>query len=412
MLICTWLVARVLAQEAPVVEEKPDPWDRVGWGFGGLPAVNYNSDEGFGFGVVGSIYRYDGHTSPYKTAVNLVLFATTKGVQNHALEVDTLELGGRPIRATVRGEFAATNTSNYCGIGPEVTCDPAVAEQEADAAGLAGEQREDFVRRYYRSRFLNPNGTVNFRWAIDPMPHRVELLLGWRANAMIPGDFREDSPWPGSLYAQDFPGGERGLVSVLQAGVMVDNRDNEPAPIRGYWAETTVRAASFLLGSDYDYVGFNVTLRGYAPVGTDRLVFADRVMFDGLSGEAHTLELATPGGSQRYTFFGGLNAGRGIRQRRYIGKCKAMEQAELRYTLASPVIAGILFDVSVLAFGEVGFVGAELGDVESAFTHPLPAMGGGLRIAVDRNFVVRADVGVSPIEEYAPSVYIDLRNVF
>jgi hypothetical protein len=393
--------------------DEPRAWERVGWGFGGLPAVNYNSDEGLGLGVVGSLYRYDGATGPYKTAANLILFVTTLGVHNHSLEVDALEVGDRPVRLTVRGAFEATRTSNYCGIGPEVTCDPAVAEAEADRLGLAGAAREDFVRRYYRVRYLNPNLGVNARWAIDPMPHRVELVLGWRANALLPGDFEDPTPFPGSLYAADFPGGEKGLVSVLQAGVMVDDRDNEAAPIRGYWVEATVRGAHRAWLSDYDYFGFNVTLRGYTPLGTDRLVLADRVMFDGLVGDAHTLELSTPGGVQRYArFYGSLNDGRGIRLGRYVGKVKALQQAELRWTYASFGVAGARVDLGALAFVDLGFVGEDFGALGEMFANPLPSTGGGLRFALDENFVVRADVGVSPIEDWAPSVYIDLKNLF
>ena len=389
-----------------------DPAAREGWGFGGVPAVNYNADEGFGFGAVGSIYRYDGETRPYKTALNVILFATTRAVQTHSLEVDALELGGRPIRLTAKAELAATKTSNWCGGGPVVACDPAVAEAAADARSLSGAAREDFVGHYYRTRFLNPNAQLNVRWAVDPKPHRVELFAGYRASAMIPGDLASAEPYAGSLYDRDFPGGERGLVSGVQVGVSLDDRDNEPAPIRGYWIEGSVRAASVVLGSDYEHVGFNTTVRGYLPLGTDRLVLADRLMLDGLVGDAHTVELGTPGGLQRYTFYGSLNAGRGVRLRRYVGKVKAMEQAELRWTYASPVIAKVPVDLGVLAFLDVGFVGEDFSDLDRMFAHPLPGMGGGLRFAFDGNFVIRADVGVSPIEDWAPAVYIDIKNLF
>lgn len=421
MMRAMWIWTAAFAQDpspadapepAPAIEQPPKPWERTGFGFGGLPAVNYNSDEGFGFGVVGSLYRYDGQTGPYKTAFNLVLFATTKAVQSHSLEIDWLQVRGTPVRITARFEFASTSTSNYCGVGPEVTCDPAEAEAAASVSGLEGEAREDFVRRYYRTRFLNPNARVDVRYMLDPMPHRVELLFGYRANALIPGDFSERAPWPGSLYAQDFPGGEQGLVSVLQAGVMFDNRDNEPAPIRGYWIEASLRGATFLWGSSYDYFGYNTTIRAYTPVFTDRLVFASRTMLDGLAGDAHILELATPGGTQRIPFYGSLNAGRGIRLRRYIGKSKVLQQAELRLTALSPTVAGVDIDLGLLGFGDLGFVGEELSDFGRAFGTPLPSTGGGLRIAFDKNFIVRADVGVSPIEDWAPSVYIDLRNLF
>ncbi|MEZ4238437.1 MAG: hypothetical protein R3F59_20255 [Myxococcota bacterium] len=400
------------AEAAAEADAGDDPWDRRGWGFGGLPAVNYNSDEGFGFGVVASLYRYDGHLQPYKTAINLVLFMTTKGIHNHWLEVDTLELGGKPLRLTVRGEFSSTATNNYCGVGPEVTCDPAVAEAAIDAVDppLQGEAREDALRHYYRLRYLMPNGSATLRWAIDPMPHKVELLLGWRGRGIVPGDFRERDPWPHSLYASDFPGGEAGFVSLLQAGVMVDDRDNEPAPIRGYWVEGTVRAATIAFGSTYDFVGWNVTLRGYHPLGTDRVVFADRVMFDQLVGEAPVVELVWPGGTQQYTFYGSLNAGRGIRLARYVGKLKAMNQSEVRATFWQPEIAGVHFDVTALGFLDLGFVGADPFDFGPAFSHPLPGTGGGCA-SPSTATVVRADAGVSPIEDWSPRS-IDIKNTF
>jgi hypothetical protein len=394
------------------VASAQEPWQERGWGWGGLPAVNYNSDEGLGLGAVGSVFRYDGEISPYRTAVNLVLFGTTGAVQTHSVEVDALQLGDRPLRLTAKAEFAATKTGNYCGTGPAVTCSAFFAEAAADQLGLEGEEREEMLRLYYRSQFLNPNAQINLRWAIDPMPHRVELLFGYRANGLIPGDLASAEPYPNSLYAEDFPGGERGLVSQAVVGVMIDQRDFEPAPTRGYWAEASVRAASKALGGDYDHVGFNLTWRGYLPLGTDRLVLADRVMADGLVGDAHTLELTIPGGFQRYTFFGSYNAGRGIRLRRYVGKVKAMNQAELRWTPWSPVVAGVPVDLTVLGFSDLGFVGSEFTEIEQMFETPLPTAGAGLRVAVDRTFVVRADVGVSPLEAWAPKVYLDLRNTF
>lgn len=390
-----------------------DAWQRSGWGWGGLPAANYNSDEGLGFGLVGSVYRYDGSSNPYKTAVNLVLFATTKAVQTHSIEVDALQLWDRPLRLTMKGEFAATKTSNFCGLGGSVTCSDFFAEQSAEQLGLPdGAERDEYLRLYYRAQFLNPNAQVNLRWSIDPMPTRVDLLFSYRANAMIPGDLSSDDPYPQSLYDQTFPGGERGLVSQVQVGIMLDDRDFEPAPTRGTWSELSVRGAHSVIGSDYDHVAFNTTFRGYQSLFTDRLVFADRVMLDGLFGDAHTVELTTPGGFQRYTFFGSYNAGRGIRLRRYIGKMKAMNQAELRWTFASPVVAKIPLDLGVLAFSDLGFVGADHNEIEQMFEHPLPSTGAGFRLTVDDNFIVRADVGVSPIEDWAPSVYIDLKNTF
>ncbi len=399
------------------VEPEPDPpaqeaqpWDRVGWGWGGVPAVNYNSDEGFGFGVLASIYRYNGGTQPYKTAVTLLAFGTTRGIQYHYLQFDTLNVGGTPLRLDGRVALDATRVDNFCGIGNDVTCDPAVAQ--AAAGDLTGEEREAFVTNYYRTRYLYPRMRIGARYALDPMPHRFELFGGYRLAYILPGDFRESGAFPGSLYAERFgEEGEEGFVSVLQVGAMLDNRDNEPSPTRGYWIEASVRGASRFIGSDWEHVGFNTTLRGYLPIFTERLVFADRLVVDAISGSAPVQELANSGGYQRYTGYGSLNAGRGIRQRRFIGETLAMNQAELRWLAVPFRVADIPIDIHVLGFLDVGFVGAEFTDFGRSFRTPLPGGGGGLRVAVDKNFIVRADVAFSSFEQ-GNSLYIDINNVF
>lgn len=406
-----WLLLVACLVSAHAADPAARPWDRVGWGFGALPAVNFNSDEGAGFGAVGSLYRYDGETGPYKTGITLILFATTKGVQNHSLLVDTLRVGGSPLRLQVRGALTTALADNYCGIGNAVTCDPAIPEALV-TEGLDDEAAQTFVRRFYRTRYVAPSLRLDARYALDPMPHRLELVAGWRAQYHLPGTFRERGPWPGSLYEQDFGAGQQGLVSVLQLGLMLDDRDNEPAPTRGYWVEASVRGASRFWGSDWSYVGVNTTLRGYLPLGSERLVLADRLVFDLRAGDAPILELATPGGFQRYTGYGSLNAGRGIRQRRYIGRVLAMEQAELRWLALPLTVAKVPVDIGLIGFGDLAFVGAEVSDVRTMWQRPLLGTGAGVRLSFDKNFIVRADVGVSAIEDWAPSVYIDLRNLF
>ncbi len=401
-----------VAAENGSVDDDAKPWDRVGWGWAGLPAVNFNSDEGFGFGVVGSIYRYNGGTQPYKFSVNLNIFSTTKAIHSHFVQLDWLEVGDRPLRLTIRPGLAATRTNNFCGVGWDVDCSTAPAEEAANTAFLSDDARDDLVRRYNLVRYINPYFRFNARYALDPMPHRLELFAGYRLEGLIPGDFSTDEPFEGSLYAQTFPGGERGWDSSLSVGMMLDNRDNEPAPVRGYWIEGSIRGASKFWGSTYDNAGANITLRAYTPLGTERLVFANRVVFDGLVGETHHLGLATPGGFQQYYLYGSFLAGRGIRLRRYIGKVKLMEQAELRATVWSPTVGGVPIDLTVLGFGDVGVVSAEWEGLGEALAHPLPGTGGGLRVAIDKNFIVRVDVGVSPLEDWSPSVYIDLNNTF
>ena len=413
LLLVLGLSATAIAQEPTpdvdvekATEDKLEAWQTPGWGWGALPAVNYNSDEGFGFGALGSYYKYDGETKPYKWSATLLLFMTTQRIHSHYLDVDVLKLAGGRLRLTGRAQFSATRAENYCGVGAYVTCDPAEAEDKADELSLTGDERDVFLRRYYKSRYLNPRGYINARWKLSDMPHRVELFGGVRYQYLRPGDLTEKTVWENTKYAQDFPNGETGHLAVTQAGIMADNRDNEPAPNTGYWIEASGRVGA----GDWTYAGFNVTLRGYVPLaGGDRLVLADRFMFDGMFGDAPTVEQNWFGGFQFWNGFGGLNAGRGIRQRRYRGLVMGLNQTELRWKfLKANIMGDTALDLTLLGFGDLAYTQE---DWQSG-GRILPGTGGGLRVAINQNFIVRADVGVSPLEDWAPSTYIDLRHLF
>jgi hypothetical protein len=414
----TALATDHLVDPAPIEDPAPQPrgeaWQRDGFGFGGIPAVSYNSDEGLGLGLIGNLFRYDGVTAPYRWSLDLQIFATTKNVHHHRLIFDFLNVGGLPLRIFGRVKLEASRADNFCGLGDRVTCDPAVPEGIADQGGLTGDPRDELIRRFYKVRYVMPYAMLNARWMLRDKPHRVEIFGGWRGNWFLPGDFATRDPFPDSLYADLYPGGEQGFVSVVQAGLMIDNRRNEPAPYDGYWVEASLRGSSRLWGSarDWQYVGANVTLRGYLPLSGDdgRLVLADRLLFDGIVGDTNTQDLTWVGGSQMLWMGGGEDSARGVRLRRFRGRVKGMHQVELRARVARARIASIPFDFGVLGFHDTGITAVEWTDLGSV--RPYWGTGGGLRITMDQSFVIRADVGVSPFEDWSPGVYISLGNLF
>ena len=387
------------------------PWQDTRYGWGGLPAVNYNSDEGFGFGAVGSIYRYNGETNPYKWALTLQAFATTRGIHAHQVEFDGLELAGKGLRVNGRIRFESTRTDNYCGLGPKVPCDQAEAEALADQLGLVDDDRTEFTQRYYLNRFVYPHAWVNVRYPLTEMPHRVEVLGGLRFGWRIPGDFKNEGPFENSRYEQDFPDGEPGPVSVLQMGLMVDNRDFEPAPTKGYWAEFSLRGSAPFLGSGWTFGGFNATFRGYVSLIPDgRLVLADRVVIDGMVGNAPSSEYATPGGSQYYSLLGGEHSLRGVRLRRLRGPWTLLNQMELRWRVVGWRALNTDTDLVLLGFMDVGHVAVQASDFSRH--PPVLGQGAGVRLSFDKTFIVRVDVGFSAIENWSPGVYIGLKNLF
>src|SRR4051812_24538827 len=59
----------------------------------GLPAINFNSDEGFGYGVTAQVYQYgDGSLKPYMYTIQPLVFLTTKGRRDVSLFFDAPHL--------------------------------------------------------------------------------------------------------------------------------------------------------------------------------------------------------------------------------------------------------------------------------------------------------------------------------
>lgn len=391
-----------------------ESWQEDRLGFAGLPAVNYNADEGFGFGAILGIYKYDGKTAPYKWALDNQIFMTTRNVHHHRVIFDVLDLANGKLRLSGRVKFEASRAEHYCGLGAQTDCDTAVPEDEADDLGLTGDERDDFLRRYYKMRYIMPYAIATARWELRDKPHRVEIFGGWRGNYNTPGDLGEKGPWENTRYVQDYPEGEQGLVSVVQAGLMADNRRNEAAPYSGYWVEASVRGSSRYWGSkpDWEYVGFNTILRGYAPLTKNdgQLVLASRLAFDAIVGDTSVQDLAWSGGSGLLTFGGGVDSGRGVRARRFRGRADLLAQAELRARVTKFEIARIPFEFGVVGFFDSGMTALEWKNFGNE--HEFFGTGGGIRLTMDQNFVIQADLGVSPVEDWGVSMYIETGNTF
>ncbi len=407
------------AAPAPTPALAPQADNPPGMGFGAVPALNYDADNGFGFGAIANLYWYDGATRPYRAALMVQIFLTTKLLHDHHVTAEWLKAGDLPLRLWARLGYLESRSQNYCGLGGDVTCDPAVAQQAAAALGLVGDEAERVVHDYYLRRFINPYGILQARWALVEQPARFELTAGYRGSLFVPGTWEDADgdgapdlrPFPNSAYATAFPDGEPGFESQAQLGVMLDTRDNEPAPTQGVWLEASARASSPLIGSRWQWLGGNVTLRGYAPLDPQHaLVLCNRLIGDGVVGDPPIQSLVRPGGGSDVYVFGGGDIGRGIRVQRYIGKLRLVDQTELRWDVAKTEVLAQRLVFTVAGFVDAGIVGKELVD-----PGPMPlqvGLGGALRVAWNENFIIRFDVGASSVEAWQPMPYLLIGNAF
>jgi outer membrane protein assembly factor BamA len=384
--------------------------------FSGIPALGFGPDTGFGFGVVGSMYVDQETFDPYKMAVNLKVYLTHKGINSHTVAIDRLRAFGWPLRSITRLGFYSTNNQNYCGKGAASNCDMTRARDAANEAGVLGKRREDFIKHYYQNRFMLFFGDQSFRYLLWKDVAKLELMASYRGSYYWHRDFKNKGPYPGSLYEKDFPGFTNGYLSTLELGLMLDKRDIESAPTEGYWLESSIRGGSFLIGSSWDYFGANVAARFYFPFDEDRkLVFASQTTGDLIVGDLPHDAMSRIGGSQAlnsYTAIGGQNIGRGIREQGYVGRIKFIEQAEFRYTFWSFMLFKQNFDLNAALMTDLAMTSWDFAGFSNEMRKIYAGFGPGLRIYWNKTFVIRADLGFSPEENFSPKFYLTIGNVF
>ncbi|HXW53800.1 MAG TPA: BamA/TamA family outer membrane protein [Myxococcota bacterium] len=383
--------------------------------FSGVPALGFDPDNGFGFGAVGAMYVDKENYRPYQMALGLKVYLTTKGVNSHAIQLDQVRAFGLPLRLTTRLGFFSTIAQNYCGPASDAQC--AMRDAEFAAAERVNEEREKFINHYYQNRFMSFFGHVASRWLLWQGQAKLELMLAYRGNYYLTGDFKHRGPYEDSLYQKDYLNQKTdGYLSTLELGLMLDKRDNEPAPTSGYWLETSARGGSFLIGSAWDYFGSNAALRFYFPLDDDhRLVIASQTIADVIVGDLPFDAISRIGGSQAlsdYTAIGGQHIGRGIREQRYVGRIKFIEQGEFRYNFWSFSLLRQQFDLNGAVMADLGMTAWDFSRFTKDMQHVYLGFGGGLRIYWNKTFVIRGDLGVSPNENFSPKFYLVVGNVF
>lgn len=381
-----------------------------------VPTATFNTDEGFGTGGVGTLYHHHAGVLPYRDAVTLNVFISSKLVQAHAITWDALRPFDIDGRLLLRVQYYATVSQNYCGVGNDVTCASGDALERARTLELdAGTpEHDDFVRRYHLMRYLRPNATVLARPWLRDKPYRVELLLGWRGAYTIPGELSDFTPYPKSLFADHHPDGEPGFSSAPLVGVIVDDRDAETFPHRGFFLEASMRAAHPLWGGSWTWAAANASGSFFFEMSRSnpRLVLATRALADVMVGEPSVEEMARIGGTTEWIAFGGHVLGRGIREHRYIGKLKVLGQAELRAQLFQHELWGERFDHGTALFSDVGWIGYDVADLGARPVRLLGGVGVSYRLLWNDTFAIRMDLALSPDEQDGPGFYLIVGQAF
>lgn len=374
--------ARVVTAQRPHVE-----WS-------GVPALNFDADEGFGYGLALAAYRYDTTNASYRWTLQPTVFLTTAGQRDYTLFFDSPSQSDRPWRYTAYVGRQQQLAAPYYGIGNDTPYDPSLE---------SGSTR--YYYRYGRDLLRATLDVQHSLWRPE-----VRLLLGVGAS----DDRINLTPFDSgtTLISQQFAGitPSAGHTNYLRAGLTWDTRDREIGTRRGTWADLIVQRVDARLGASSSYTRWTAAARHYQPFG-DRLTFANRLLLQNTIGNAPFYVLSEVQSTQQaQDGLGGSSTLRGLPKDRYVGDGILVSNNELRWRAADFRLAGRASSLVLSTFVDAGRVWASGVDLSTIAQGLHAGEGIGARLAFGSSFVIAADVGHSA-QSTAP-VYIGLGYLF
>jgi len=411
----------------------------TGWSFGGVPAVAYNSDTGFLYGIVLELYNYgDGSYNPdYLYTIAPTWTRTTKGSGVNEIFFDSKYLLPKDMRITAYAGYLTEQALPFYGFN-------GYASDYNLAFEISDDENDDYdaalykTRVYYRHERKITKITADFQKQILGDNLRGIAGFGYlnfeigtvdidKLNEdqdsvdMLPDvatlyDIYVDSTW---IQADQKEGGRN---NYLKFGVVYDTRDNEPNPMSGIWTEALLTQSAGFVGSDFTYTTLTMTHRQYFTLIPKNLSLTYRLGYQGVvAGDAPFFALPFYQSSYKVEEgLGGSKSLRGIMKNRVVGNAVGFGNLELRWKFLRTVVFNQNLYLALNAFVDGGTV---LTPYSNAAYDPDTiggpeeklhlSYGGGFRIALNENFIIAVDYGLAADKQDGSSgLYIGLGYLY
>jgi outer membrane protein assembly factor BamA len=366
----------------------------VGVEISGIPALNFDADEGFGYGAILALYKYEPGSATYRWTVQPTLFMTTRGRRDYTLFLDSPSTDTRPWRVTAYAGREQQLAAPYYGIGNETAYDAAL---EAGA-----------TRYYYRYGLDRLRASADVQHTLGRPSLRYLIGAGASSEKVNLTPFDSGS----TLIEADMNGRQPAATrtNYVRAGLTWDTRDREIGTTSGTWADLLVQRVDSKLGASWNYTRWTAAARHYQPLG-GRLTLANRLVLQNTVGDAPFYSLAElPTTQKSQDGLGGTSSIRGIPKDRYVGKGMLVSNNELRWRAADFGLIGRPSSLLLSGFVDAGRVWSDGVDLSSALRDLHSGYGGGVRLAFGPSFVISTDVGHS--SQSAAAIYIGLGYLF
>ncbi|MEY2936278.1 MAG: hypothetical protein RL033_7027 [Pseudomonadota bacterium] len=408
VLLCVLgLSARAGADELP--DEENESWSPPHeTEFSIVPFVGGSSDQGFGGGYIASLARLRQDRKPYVYRIDTTGSVTFDESRNGGLRVPYADVFLRwrfphvianRLGVELRASYTRETNLHYFGLGNAATLPE-------------GLERGDPFFEYSR---VHPTLKIGWDYQLKPLSFSwgASYTSNWLEvppDTQLAIDFQSER-----RYVRELVGNaEQHGVPKFSLGVAWDTRDDEVAPVRGVYLTEEVALTPGTFGDAwYRFARSTSAAHVYVPLipRQRRLVFASRLVADFLVGNAPFYELA------RYddTFaIGGSKGVRGVPAQRYHGKIKLIANAELRTELLELSVFGTKRRLGLVAFADTGRLWADYAahpELDGSGLGLAYGVGGGLRIASGKTFLLRFDLAWSP-DARSTSGYLLAGHVF
>ena len=408
---------------------------KTGLNFGPLPVVAFDADRGFQYGALLNIYNFgNGETYPNpKEWWYIEASAYTGGTFNFYLNYDNREIFDNT-RLSICTNYSNESALDFYGFNGYQSI--YTYAQDGFLENSQNEFTFDDSKKGVKALNKYENGKV-------PKGFYRYSRQTFRAKADFTGKIAENFFWEagytfywlnhqeftpkgytvtdGSLYQlyKDWgilnDTGKNQFYSALKAGLMYDSRNVQNNPTKGIWAEAHALVAPKWLGSSMDSYKLSATFRQYIPLGTEKLVFAYRLAYQGFLGKDTPWYLlpfySNMGYTRDYDAIGGYRTVRGLMLDRVQGLHTGFYNVEFRYRFVDFQLwkQNIAFAVSAFTDGTTVFKGYDLTNKnEAALAISAPyknelykkyidtsrkdglhaTAGAGLRFIMNQNFIV------------------------
>jgi outer membrane protein assembly factor BamA len=389
-------IASIFIGFAINVEAQQPPTSRpTGHSITGLPAVNFDADEGFGYGALLQYYEYgSGKADPYKYMLQPTIFFTTRGRRDLTLFLDAPHWLPDEWRMGFQFASELQRATPYYGIGNNTV-----------SLDIPDNSPNPFFYRFERN-VLRANVDLQHPLFVPGLRGLVGIGSRTAHVNTVPYDsgttllelqtLRRKLPVTETRYAR--------------LGLVYDTRDKEISTHTGNWSDFLVQRAGDVLGGNQVFTRITGTVRQYLPLGP-KLTLAERVVLQTVHGDPAVSEIFTLQNSYRDDeFLGGATSIRGLPKNRYVGKGVAFANSELRWSATQFEFRLHPVQVVLSGFVDAGRVWTKGLDISEAFSDLHVGYGGGVHFEIGPTSVVSADVGHS--SQSTAAVYIGLGYLF